>query len=50
MLGLENSLKWTVRDDGLEIVLPSLSLEERPCEHAYVLKLTHIGTSTLPRN
>jgi alpha-L-fucosidase len=42
MLGLDGSLKWTPREDGVEIVLPTLSLDELPCEHAYVLKLTRV--------
>ena len=42
MLGLKASLKWTAREDGLEIVPPAIPVNELHCEHAYVLKLTQI--------
>jgi alpha-L-fucosidase len=36
MLGVEGELKWSVTPDGLEIEPP----EERPCEDAFVFKIT----------
>ena len=41
MLGMDRSLKWTARPDGLKIVLPAMSVDELPCEHAFALKLAH---------
>jgi hypothetical protein len=36
MLGSEGELEWTINDQGLNI-LPPL---EKPCEHAFVFKIT----------
>ena len=35
MLGVERELAWTLSPDGLTVTLPA----ERPCEHAYVLRI-----------
>jgi alpha-L-fucosidase len=35
LLGRKEPLRWTVRGDGLHVKLP----EERPCEHAFVLRI-----------
>jgi len=43
MLGLEKPLKWTLAEGGLTVEVPSLPADELPCEHAYTIKLTHVG-------
>ena len=45
MLGLEGSLKWTAREDRIEIIPPAVPSDELPCEYAYVLKATHVQSS-----
>jgi alpha-L-fucosidase len=42
MLGVGQSPRWRSLDGGLGVELPRLSVEELPCEHAYVVKVTHI--------
>ena len=36
MLGIDKELKWSITKDGLVVEMP----EEKPCEHAYVFKIT----------
>ena len=36
MLGSEEKLTWNLTEDGLEVTPP----KERPCEHAFVYKIT----------
>ena len=46
MLGREGPLQWTFVEGGLALEVPPLSVDKLPCEHAYTIKLTHMGTST----
>jgi len=36
MLGVDRDLKWSLTKDGLVVERP----DEKPCEHAYVFKIT----------
>jgi hypothetical protein len=36
MLGSAESLSWSQREDGLQIMTPA----QRPCDHAYTFKIT----------
>ncbi|MFH1742803.1 MAG: alpha-L-fucosidase C-terminal domain-containing protein, partial [bacterium] len=42
MLGVENPLKWDKQNGDMRIQIPALSIDEAPCRHAYVLKLTGV--------
>ncbi len=42
MLGLDKPLKWRRVDGKLRIEVPSLSIDELPCDHAYVFKLSGV--------
>ncbi len=42
LLGSGLILKWKPMGRGMAIEVPPLSGEERPCEHAYTIKLTHV--------
>jgi len=42
MLGLTEPLKWKSADGKLSIEVPPLSVDEVPCRHAYVFKLTGV--------
>jgi alpha-L-fucosidase len=39
LLGVERDLRWAVDRSGLRVEMP----DERPCDHAYVLKITRHG-------
>jgi alpha-L-fucosidase len=39
MLGVERPLDWKATSSGVEIEIPRLSVDELPCEYAYVIKL-----------
>ena len=45
MLGWQEQLRWKAVDGDIIIQVPQLSVDEVPCEYAYVLKLTGIGQS-----
>jgi len=36
MLGVDKELEWTLTETGLKIKAP----QEKPCDHAYVFKIT----------
>jgi alpha-L-fucosidase len=36
MLGIDESLKWSVNDDGLKVISPG----KKPCDYAFVFKIT----------
>ncbi len=42
MLGLSDQLKWSLVDGKLTVQAPALSVDEVPCRHAYVFKLTGV--------
>ena len=42
MLGLQSPLKWHRKDGALHIEVPQLSVDEVPCRHAYVFRLTGV--------
>jgi len=42
MLGFPGTLKWREKDGKLHIEVPPLSVDEVPCRHAYVFKLTGV--------
>ncbi len=42
LLGRSAPLKWRYEDGALSVQVPSLSVNEMPCRHAYVFKLTHV--------
>jgi len=41
LLGIEKPLKWEHRDGKLRIEVPPLSIDELPCRHAYVFRLSN---------
>ena len=42
MLGVDLPIEWKEGEAGISITVPPLSVDEVPCEHAYVFKLTNI--------
>jgi alpha-L-fucosidase len=48
MLGVGQPPRWRPLDGGLGVEVPRLSAEELPCEHAYVIKVTHIDHARGP--
>ena len=42
ILGLDKQLTWRYDKDKLHIEVPQLSIDQMPCEHAYVFKLINI--------
>jgi len=40
MLGVDALLQWNYSDGKLRVSVPSLSVKEMPCRHAYVFKMT----------
>ena len=42
MLGLAQSLSWDRSGSGLRIEAPPLSVDEVPCEYAYVFRIKHV--------
>ena len=42
MLGVTQPLKWQKKDGKMVISVPQLSVDEVPCRHAYVFKLTGV--------
>jgi alpha-L-fucosidase len=45
ILGLKSKLEWKEAGENLIIHIPSLSVDDLPCNYAYVLKLIHTGIS-----
>jgi alpha-L-fucosidase len=43
MLGTQKPLRWKAENGNLIIRIPKLSVDEVPCKHAYVLKLTNVN-------
>lgn len=42
MLGLAQSIEWDRSGSDVAIEVPVLSVDEVPCRHAYVFKITHV--------
>jgi alpha-L-fucosidase len=42
MLGRQGTLNWRYEEDRMHIEVPLLSIDELPCRHAYVFKLTAV--------
>jgi len=42
LMGHDQSLDCKAEDDGLHITVPHLSIDEAPCQHAYVFRLTGV--------
>jgi alpha-L-fucosidase len=42
MLGSAGPLKWSSTEEGVVVEVPPLSVDQRPCEHAYTIKLEHV--------
>jgi alpha-L-fucosidase len=42
MLGRQEQLKWSVDNGQMKIQVPALSVDELPCRHAYVFKLSGV--------
>jgi alpha-L-fucosidase len=45
VLGLKGRLEWKEAGGDLVVQVPRVSIDELPCDYAYVLKLTHIDIS-----
>jgi len=43
MLGTQKPLRWKAENGNLIIRIPKLSVDEVPCKHAYVLKVTNVN-------
>jgi alpha-L-fucosidase len=42
LLGGPGQLQWTFLDERLKVAIPPLSVDQLPCQHAYVFKLTAV--------
>ena len=42
MLGLAQSIRWDRSGSNVTIHVPALSVDELPCRHAHVFKITHV--------
>ncbi|MDI6448798.1 alpha-L-fucosidase [Anaerobaca lacustris] len=42
MLGVAQSVEWRRSGRNVVVQVPGLSIDEVPCQHAYVLKITHV--------
>lgn len=42
MLGVAQSVEWRRSGRNVVVKVPALSIDEVPCQHAYVLKITHV--------
>jgi alpha-L-fucosidase len=43
LLGYKGDLKSTLQQGKLTITLPQLTVDELPCEHAWVIKVTNFA-------
>jgi hypothetical protein len=48
MLGAEQPLRWRAVEGRVAVEVPRLSVDELPCEYAYVIKVTHIDNARGP--
>ena len=42
MLGVAQSVEWRRSGRNVVVQVPALSIDEVPCQHAYVIKITHV--------
>jgi alpha-L-fucosidase len=42
LLGSDKNLKWEKNGNGIVVTIPVLSINEIPCQYAYVLKITNV--------
>lgn len=40
LLGYSHDIKWVQTNEGVEIEIPSIAVEDSPCEYAWVVKIT----------